>query len=143
MKLSSNDFKNNEMMDRKYTCDGADVSPHLKWEDTPGDVKSFAISCNDPDAPIGDWIHWYVCDIPADVREIPQGGPIPGIEVQNDFRKTSYGGPCPPSGTHRYFFRVYALDVETLEGISKKNFKDKVNQHTIASAERIGLYKRR
>jgi Raf kinase inhibitor-like YbhB/YbcL family protein len=143
MKLSSNDFKHKEMMDSKYTCDGADVSPHLKWEDIPDNVKSFAISCNDPDAPIGDWIHWYVCDIPANVGEIPQGGPIPGIEVQNDFRKTSYGGPCPPSGTHRYFFRVYALNVEKLEGINKKSFKNQVNQHTIASAEMIGLYKRR
>ncbi len=143
MKLISNDFKHNEMMDSKFTCDGEDISPHLKWDDVPDDTKSFAISCNDPDAPIGDWIHWYIQNIPADVNEIPQGGPVPGVEVTNDFRKTSYGGPCPPSGTHRYFFRVYALDVEKFERDNKKHFIEHVKKHTIESAELIGLYKRR
>jgi len=143
MKLVSNDFENNGMIDSRFTCDGKDISPHLKWEEVPSGTKSFALSCNDPDAPIGDWIHWYVHTIPSDVNEITQGGPIPGIEVKNDFGKTSYGGPCPPSGTHRYFFRVYALDVEKLEGVKKKNFREKVKEHTIESAELIGLYKRR
>lgn len=143
MKLISNDFKHNEMMDSKFTCDGGDISPHLKWDDVPDDTKSFAISCNDPDAPIGDWIHWYIHDIPVEINEIQQGGQIPGIEVKNDFGKTSYGGPCPPSGTHRYFFRVYAINVEKLEGVKKKNFREKINEHTIEYAELIGLYKRR
>lgn len=143
MKLISNDFKHNEMMDSKFTCDGEDVSPHLKWEDAPSESKSFAVSCNDPDAPGGDWIHWYVHDIPANVNEILQGGPVPGIEVKNDFGKASYGGPCPPGGTHRYFFRVYALNVEKLEGVSKRNFRESVKEHTIKLAELIGLYRRK
>ncbi|MGV9174058.1 MAG: YbhB/YbcL family Raf kinase inhibitor-like protein, partial [Promethearchaeia archaeon] len=78
--------------------------------------------------------------IPADTREIPQDGPVPGKEVKNDFGKKKYGGPCPPSGTHRYFFRVYALDQE-LKGVKKGNFKKKVKQHTIEKAEMIALYR--
>lgn len=143
MKLLSSDFKHNEMMDSKFTCDGEDVSPHLKWEDLPSETKSFAISCTDPDAPGGDWIHWYVHDIPVNVNEISQGGPVPGIEVKNDFGNASYGGPCPPGGTHRYFFRVYALDVEKLEGVNKRNFREKVKEHTIKLAELTGLYRRK
>ncbi|MBD3256394.1 MAG: YbhB/YbcL family Raf kinase inhibitor-like protein [Candidatus Lokiarchaeota archaeon] len=142
MKLESKDFSNNELMDTKFTCDGKDISPQLEWTQIPESTKSFALSCIDPDAPAGDWIHWLVYKIPADKREIPQNGPVLGIEVENDFGKTDYGGPCPPSGTHRYFFRIYALDVENLDGINKNNFIDKVKEHTIESAEIIGLYKR-
>lgn len=143
MKLLSNDFKHNEMMESKFTCDGEDVSPHLKWEDVPSETKSFAISCTDPDAPGGDWIHWYVHDIPVNINEISQGGPVPGNELKNDFGNAFYGGPCPPGGTHRYFFRVYALDVEKLEGVKKRNFKEKVKEHSLKLAELIGLYKRK
>lgn len=143
MKLTSKDFKQNEIMDSKYTCDGKNISPHLKWEGAPASTKSFAISCNDPDAPAGDWIHWYVINIPAKTTELPQGGPVPGIEVENDFRKKNYGGPCPPSGTHRYFFRVFALKVDKLEGVTKKNFREKVKEQMIESAEMVGLYKRK
>ena len=142
MKLTSSDFKHNELMDRKFSYRGDNLSPNLKWEDVPGDVKSFALSCNDPDAPVGDWIHWLVYNIPADTGEIPQGGPVPGIEVKNDYGQTGYGGPAPPSGTHRYFFRIYALDVDKLEGINKNNFMTNVKEHTIESAEIIGLYKK-
>ena len=141
MKLISNDFKQNELMDKKFSYRGDNLSPHLKWEEATADTKSFALSCNDPDAPVGDWIHWYVINIPSNISEIPQGGPVPGEEIQNDFRQTGYGGPAPPSGTHRYFFKILALDVEKLEGVSKGNFKEKVSEHTIESAEIIGLYK--
>ena len=141
MKLLSNDFQHNELMDKKFSYRGGNISPHLKWEDIPSGTKSFAISCNDPDAPVGDWIHWFVHNIPANTTEIPQGGPIPGIEVKNDYGKVGYGGPAPPSGTHRYFFRIYALDVENLEGVSKNNFMSKVKEHILESAEIIGLYK--
>ena len=127
MKLTSSDFKHNELMDRKFSYRGDNLSPHLKWEDAPGEAKSFALSCNDPDAPVGDWIHWLVYNIPADIVEIPQGGPVPGIEVKNDYGQTGYGGPAPPSGTHRYFFRIYALDVDKLEGINKDNFMFIIN----------------
>jgi len=141
MKLTSNDFKHKELMDRKFSYRGNNLSPHLEWKDAPGETKSFAISCNDPDAPVGDWIHWLVIEIPASTTEIPQGGPVPGKELKNDYRQLGYGGPAPPSGTHRYFFRVYALNIEKLEGISKNNFIDKIKQHTIESTELIGLYK--
>lgn len=142
MKLISNDFDQDGMIPKKFTCDGADISPHLSWEDVPEDTKSFAISCNDPDAPTGDWIHWIVHDIPSDVKEIPQGGSVPGSEIENDFGKNSYGGPCPPSGVHRYFFRVYALDIETLMGVTKNNFRDKFEEHLIEKAELMGKYGR-
>ncbi|MBD3215969.1 MAG: YbhB/YbcL family Raf kinase inhibitor-like protein [Candidatus Lokiarchaeota archaeon] len=142
MKLFSDDFEQDGMIPQKFTCDGADISPHLKWQNAPEDAKSFAVSCNDPDAPAGDWIHWIVHDIPSDVNEIPQGGPVPGSEAKNDFGKTSYGGPCPPGGVHRYFFRVYALDTESLMGITKNNFTDKFEEHAIAKAELMGKYGR-
>ncbi len=140
MQLESNDFEQNGMIPPKFTCKGEDISPHLKWMNPPKNTKSYALSCNDPDAPIGNWIHWYVYDIPADVNEIAQGGPVPGKEVKNDFGKTEYGGPCPPRGTHRYFFRVYALDIKHLEGVEKGNFMDKVKEHAIDSAELMGKF---
>ncbi|MFX0042204.1 MAG: YbhB/YbcL family Raf kinase inhibitor-like protein [Candidatus Hodarchaeota archaeon] len=141
MKLSSDDFKHNEMLEKKFSYRANNISPHLKWEDIPSNTKSFAISCNDPDAPVGDWIHWLVFDIPFNINELPQGGPISGIEIKNDYGQEGYGGPAPPSGTHRYFFKVYALDVEKLEGVTKRNFMQKVKEHKIESAEIIGLYK--
>ncbi|MFW9898932.1 MAG: YbhB/YbcL family Raf kinase inhibitor-like protein [Candidatus Thorarchaeota archaeon] len=142
MELISNDFKHNKLMDKKFSYRDENRSPNLKWIDPPSSTKSFAISCNDPDAPVGDWIHWYVVNIPSDVIEIPQGGPIPGTELENDYGQKGYGGPAPPSGTHRYFFKVYALDIEKLEGVNKRNFKEKIKEYTLDSAELIGLYKR-
>jgi len=93
MKLISNDFKNNELMDKKFSYRAENLSPHLEWEDFPDGTKSFAISCNDPDAPVGDWVHWIVINIPANIKEIYQGGPVPGEELKNDFGKKGYGGP--------------------------------------------------
>ncbi len=142
MKLESKDFKSNELMDKKFSYRGGNKSPHLKWSDIPNGTKSFALSCNDPDAPIGDWIHWYVVNIPSTVKEIPQGGPVPGVELENDFGQKSYGGPSPPSGTHHYVFKIYSLKVDKLKGVTKKNFKEKVKQSTIAAGELIGLYKK-
>lgn len=142
MRLISNDFEQDGSIPTKFTCDGEDISPHLKWEDIPDGTESFAISCNDPDAPVGDWIHWVVHDIPATITELSEGAEAPGNEVTNDFGKTEYGGPCPPGGTHRYFFRVYALDTESLEGVTKNNFRDKFSQHAIEEAELMGKYSR-
>lgn len=142
MKLMSNDFKHNQLMDKKFSYRDKNVSPHLRWEGVPAGTKSYALSCNDPDAPIGDWIHWLVYNIPVNVKEIPQGGPIPGVQVKNDFGQAAYGGPSPPSGTHRYVFRLYALKMEKIEGIkNKNNFMEKVKANTIETAEIIGLYK--
>jgi Raf kinase inhibitor-like YbhB/YbcL family protein len=144
MKIRSKDFENNGNIPSQFTCDGRDVSPQLSWEDVPNETKSFALSFTDPDCPGKTWIHWLVHDIPKNVREIEQGNlPVQAKKVVNDFGKKSYGGPCPPSGTHRYFFTLYALNTEHLEDLKKRNFFDKVEKHTIQKAVIKGLYKRR
>jgi len=144
MKLISQDFENNGSIPSEFTCDGRDISPQLSWSDFPKDTKSFALSVEDPDAPMGTFIHWLVFDIPKNVNNIPSGSLPQGSEqIQNDFGNAEYGGPCPPSGTHRYIFTIYALDVEHLENVNKHNFFDKVEEHTIDKAKLIGLYKRR
>jgi hypothetical protein len=142
MKLLSEDFEENGYIPAEFTCDGDNISPHLEWMDEPEGTKSFALTCIDPDAPMGDFIHWLVCDISRDAKWIPRGGPVPGEGVKNDFGKRSYGGPCPPSGVHRYEFTLYALDTEHLEDATKKNFLDKVKEHTIDSSKLTGKYSR-
>jgi Raf kinase inhibitor-like YbhB/YbcL family protein len=144
MIIKSNDFEDNQNLDPKFTCDGQDISPHLRWGEAPEGTKSFALSCVDPDAPGGDFIHWLMINIPATTTELPQGAALPpgAVEIANDFGKTSYGGPCPPSGVHRYVFTVYALDVEKLDNVTKENFFQKVNECVIDSAQIIGLYSR-
>jgi len=143
MKLKSKDFLDNSSIPPEFTCDGRNISPQLSWEDVPEETKSFALAVTDPDAPGGTWIHWLVYDISKELREIKQATlPKGAKEVENDFGRKSYGGPCPPSGTHRYFFTVYALDIEHLEGVSKRNFFDIVEGHSIEKAEIKGLYKR-
>jgi len=144
MKLKSEDFVANSSIPSEFTCDGRNVSPQLSWEDVPEETKSFALSVTDPDAPGGTWIHWLVYDISNELRKIERASlPEGAKEVVNDFGKRPYGGPCPPSGTHRYFFTIYALDTEQLEGLNKRNFFDKVEKHTIEKAAIKGLYKRR
>jgi Raf kinase inhibitor-like YbhB/YbcL family protein len=145
MEITSQDFKNNQTMPVIHTCDGNDISPQLSWSGAPAGTKSFALTCIDPDAPSGDFIYWLICDIPASITTLSQGGPLPASikEVENDFGKKSYGGPCPPSGTHRYIFTVYALKVEKLEGVTKKNFLHKTEENQLAKALLTGLYKRR
>ena len=144
MRLKSEDFEDNTSIPPEFTCDGRDVSPQLSWEDVPSETKSFVFSVTDPDAPGGTWIHWLVHDIPKDVRKIERGGlPKGAKQVENDFGMKEYGGPCPPSGTHRYTFTVYALDTEHLEGVNKRNFFDKVEEHTLDKAVLKGLYKRK
>lgn len=140
MKLESKDIKHKSTIDSKFTCDGEDISPHLKWSDAPKEAKSFAVSCIDHDSKAGQWIHWQVYNIPKNVRELVRGGPIPGKETENDFGKVEYGGPCPQKGEHRYFFTVYAFRKEKLEGINKNNFKNKIKEHSIDSANLVGLY---
>ncbi|MBN1800488.1 MAG: YbhB/YbcL family Raf kinase inhibitor-like protein [Candidatus Lokiarchaeota archaeon] len=142
MKLSSNDFKHNGFLDSKFGYKTKNISPHLKWEKFPPKTMCFALSCNDPDAPSGNWVHWIVINIPAKINEIPQGGPVPGIELVNDFGKKGYGGPAPPSGTHRYNFKVYALDLTKIEGVNKKNFEELIEDHALDSAEITGLFKK-
>ena len=144
MKLKSEDFEDNNSIPSEFTCDGRDISPQLSWEDVPPETRSFALSVTDPDAPGGTWIHWLVYDIPRAVRSIERSSlPKGAKEVENDFGKEEYGGPCPPYGTHRYIFTIYALDTEHLEGVNKHNFFDKVEDHTLDKTVLKGLYKRK
>jgi len=144
MKLSSGDFEENGSIPSRFTCDGEDISPQLQWKDTPDGAKSFALSMTDPDAPGGTFTHWLVYDIPRDVRSIERGGlPIGAKQPRNDFGKESYGGPCPPSGTHRYYFRLYALDIDHLGGIDKGSFFKLVDEHLLAKAELMGTYRQK
>src|SRR6266576_1502901 len=116
--LSSTAFKDGAAIPVKHTCDGADVSPPLAWSGAPQGTRSFAIIADDPDAPAGTWVHWVLYNLPAEglglIENTPQTETLTGGGVQgkNDFGKIGYGGPCPPSGTHRYFFKFYALDSE-------------------------------
>ncbi|MFH1598167.1 MAG: YbhB/YbcL family Raf kinase inhibitor-like protein [Patescibacteria group bacterium] len=144
MILQSNDFEPDQVIPTKHTCDGEDWSPHLKWSEYPEVTKSFALSCMDPDAPTGNWVHWVMINIPVSESELEEGAekPTGAIEIANDFGKESYGGPCPPAGTHHYVFVVYALDTDQLIDVTKDNFAAKVQEHTIAKAELIGTYSR-
>lgn len=144
MKLKSKDFENGGMIPSVFTCDDRDISPHLAWEDVPEGAKSFALIVDDPDAPMGTWVHWLLCNIPPNLREMQQNNvPSGALQVKNDFGKANYGGPCPPSGMHRYFFKLYALNTPSIEGINEKNFYDKVEEHKIAEAVLMGKYTRR
>jgi Raf kinase inhibitor-like YbhB/YbcL family protein len=144
MKLFSEDFEGNKAIPSRFTCDGEDISPQLRWEDVPERTMSFALSVTDPDAPGGTFIHWLTHEIPKDVRSIERGKlPMGAKQVRNDFGTEKYGGPCPPSGTHRYYFRLYALDIDHLRGINKGNFFKLVEERALAKAELMGTYRRK
>jgi len=134
----------------KYTCDGMDISPPLTWTSGPEGTKAFALICDDPDAPMGTWVHWVLFNLPANITELRENVP-PERELEggakqgmNDFRKIGYGGPCPPGGTHRYFFKLYALDVEiNLEaGATKEELLNAMEGHILAEAQLMGRYER-
>src|SRR3989344_4693589 len=145
MEVISNNFKHNQDMPSKYSCQGQNIRPHLKWSDFSTETKSFAISVIDPDAPMGNFIHWLIYNIPVTITELKEGLEIPesSIEVKNGFGKKQYGGPCPPSGKHIYFFRIYALKTQKLESINEVNFLEKVNENNLDTAEIIGLYQKK
>ena len=111
-------FSNNETIPKKYTCDGDDINPELAIKGVPEEAKSLVLIMDDPDAPVGTWDHWIVFNIPVTAKI--EENSIPGTEGVNSFRRQSYGGPCPPSGTHRYFFKFYALDTELDLGSNAK-----------------------
>lgn len=143
MQITSPVFKNNEYIPAKYTCEGEDINPALVISDIPKEAKSLALIMDDPDAPIGVWVHWVVFDIPV-VSGIEENS-LPGkLGITNSGRR-EYHGPCPPSGTHRYFFKIYALDTQLnlKEGISKGQLEKAMQGHILAKAELIGLYKRK
>ncbi|NMC06717.1 MAG: YbhB/YbcL family Raf kinase inhibitor-like protein [Candidatus Lokiarchaeota archaeon] len=148
MKLEAPDLADKSgFMKKEYTVDGADVSPELTWSDVPAGTKSFALWVHDPDAPdpkkpLRDWKHWIIVNIPATARKIPKGGTI-GEEIPNDGGGKEYGGPSPPIGVHRYFFKLYALNVDKLAGVTKDTFMKKVEPYKIAEAEIMAKYGRK
>lgn len=143
MNIVSTAFKHNGEIPQKYTCDGEDINPSLQISGFPPETRSLALIVDDPDAPAGTWVHWVVYDIPTDKSDIAENT-VPGKEGINDFKKQNYGGPCPPSGTHRYFFKAYALDqqLDLQEGITKQELLDAMQGHILAEAELIGTYAR-
>ncbi|SPD73615.1 conserved hypothetical protein [uncultured Desulfobacterium sp.] len=150
LKLTSPAFENGGMIPPKYTCDGEDVSPPLEWGVAPEGAKSFALVCDDPDAPMGTWVHWVIYNIPQKTKSLmediareaqPAAG---GMQGTNDFHKIGYGGPCPPGGTHRYYFRLYALDFmpDMAPGVTKRQLLKEIEGHIVGQTELMGKYKR-
>jgi Raf kinase inhibitor-like YbhB/YbcL family protein len=145
LQIVSPAFRLNELIPKKYTCDGKDVNPPLLIESIPSGAKSLALIVDDPDAPVGTWVHWVVWNISPGTREIKEDSVPKGAEQGvNDFRKNDYGGPCPPSGTHRYFFKLYSLDtVLNLSSKAKKSDLERAMKgHILEKAELVGLYRR-
>jgi Raf kinase inhibitor-like YbhB/YbcL family protein len=136
-------FENNKLIPAKYTCDGDNVNPPLTIEDVPAETKSIVLIIDDPDASAGTWNHWLVWNISPATRKIEENT-VPGTKGITTYRRHAYGGPCPPSGTHRYFFKVYALDMELdLNPNSRENDVEKAMEgHTLAKGELLGLYHR-
>ena len=151
LELKSTAFAPGGAIAKKFTCDGPDVSPALAWTEPPSGTKSFSLIMDDPDAPVGTWVHWVLYELPATARElaenVPQSEELPSGARQgrNDFRKTGYGGPCPPPGpAHRYFFKLYALDskLNLKAGGTKADVEKAMQGHVLAQAELVGRYAR-
>jgi Raf kinase inhibitor-like YbhB/YbcL family protein len=142
LSVESPAFENNKLIPAKYTCDGDDVNPPLIIKGIPEEAKTLALIVDDPDASMGTWDHWIVWNIPPTGKI--EENTVPGTEGMNTARKHSYGGPCPPYGTHRYFFKIYALDTKlTLNPDSKKkNVEKAMESHILAKGELVGLYRR-
>ncbi len=149
--LHSSAFKEGADIPRQYTCEGADISPALTWSEPPQKTQSFALIADDPDAPVGTWVHWVAWSVPATVRQLPENVsktadlPGGGRQGNNDFRKTGYGGPCPPPGKpHRYFFKLYALDttLDLKPGATKKDLEQAMKGHVLGEAQLMGKYQR-
>jgi Raf kinase inhibitor-like YbhB/YbcL family protein len=149
--LTSRAFSNGESIPPAYTCDGEDISPPLQWGDPPQGAQSLALILDDPDAPAGIWVHWVLYNLPADARALPEGIspqaelPDGGQHGQSSWQRLGYGGPCPPSGTHRYIFKLYALDtrLDVPTGASKSQVLRAMEGHILAQAELTGLYTKR
>jgi Raf kinase inhibitor-like YbhB/YbcL family protein len=141
MKLSSKEFGPDESIPKKFTCQGEDVSPELTVAEVPEAANALALLMEDPDAPGKTFDHWVAYDIPPETRTFPEGG-RPGTQGTNDFGKAGYGGPCPPSGEHRYVFTVFALDerLDLPEGLGKNDLQRVMDGHILDRAELIGLY---
>jgi Raf kinase inhibitor-like YbhB/YbcL family protein len=153
-KLSSPSFGHNQPIPAKFSCEGQDVSPALKWEGAPPATKSFALICDDPDAPVGTWVHWVIWGIPAKATELPENvaktetvAALDGAKQgENSWPKIGYGGPCPPRGhgVHHYHFRLYALDTALAlqPRATKKQLEEAMKGHILAQIELVGTYQR-
>lgn len=149
-KISSPDFKEGDTIPKKFTCEGEDVSPELNWEGAPAGTKSYSLIVEDPDAPVGTFTHWVLYDIPGNLNTLKRGATSGGGDFKTgatDFGRSSYGGPCPPRGhgTHRYFFILRALDIESLgltSGARKTEVEKKLKGHVLAEARLMGVFKR-
>jgi Raf kinase inhibitor-like YbhB/YbcL family protein len=151
MQVMSTAFQEGAILPMQCTADGKNVSPPLQWSDAPVGTKSFALICDDPDAPSGTWVHWVVFNLPADKHELAEDVPpleiLPGSAKQgkNDFGKIGYGGPAPPRGKpHRYFFKLYALDtiLNLKEGATKQDLERAMKGHVVAQGQLMGKYSR-
>jgi Raf kinase inhibitor-like YbhB/YbcL family protein len=150
IKVSSSALEQGELIPSKYTADGQNISPPLEWQDMPTETKSIALICDDPDAPLGTWVHWVMWNIPPEKSSLAEN--VPAVETLpdgtkqgiTDFKSTGYGGPAPPSGTHRYYFKIYALDIKlSLPADSTKaNLLKAMKGHILAEGRLMGTYKR-
>ncbi len=148
MKLTSSAFQHQQKIPRKYTCDGENINPPLVFVDVPQATRSLVLIVDDPDAPRGTWVHWVVYNIHPAVREVKeQSVPRDGIEGMTSSGKPGYAGPCPPSGTHRYVFKLYALDAMLVfdrpQRVDKKMVEERMKDHILEQAELVGVYSRR
>lgn len=150
IELTSTAFGESELIPSKYTCDGEDVSPPLAWDNVPPGTNSLAIICDDPDAPGKTWVHWVLFNIPPEATRLPEG--IANAEILNnrarhgvnDFGNFGYGGPCPPSGSHRYVFKIFALDskLDLTGKVSKQQLESAMQGHILGGGQLIGVYSR-
>jgi Raf kinase inhibitor-like YbhB/YbcL family protein len=149
--ITSTAFNEGQPIPQKYTCQGSDISPPLTWTNAPANIRSFALIADDPDAPMGTWVHWVLYDLPPSTKALPEdvaktqyitGNAKQGI---NDFHRLGYGGPCPPPGKpHRYFFKIYALDTMTglKPGATKKELLKAMEGHVLAEGQLVGSFGR-
>ncbi len=148
--VTSTAFKQGGMIPVQYSCAGENISPPLAWDNIPNGTKSIALICDDPDAPMGTWVHWVIFNMPANTTGLSEdissqkslrNGAIQGL---NDFHRLGYGGPCPPRGTHRYYFKVYALDtlVDLSPGATKAQLLEAMEGHVVADGQLMGKFRR-
>jgi Raf kinase inhibitor-like YbhB/YbcL family protein len=150
LELASTAFGSGEPIPVKYSCDGLNISPPLSWGAPPEGAQSFALVAEDPDAPAGTWVHWVLYDLPVASRGLAEALPPDavlsdgGLHGENSSRRLGYGGPCPPSGTHRYFFKLYALDsaLNLEPGATASQVRQAMEGHVLAEGELMGTYSR-
>jgi Raf kinase inhibitor-like YbhB/YbcL family protein len=145
MVISSQAFKHNSFIPSKYTCHGDNINPPLEIKDVPKKAKSLVLIVDDPDAPSGTFTHWTVWNVSPTITQINEGSvPAGAVEGQTDFGESDYGGPCPPSGTHRYFFKLYALDIalNLTSEAEKRDLEKAIKGHILDEATLVGLYRR-